>query len=64
MKAINWVLVCGALNAAAVVVVALLAAMTDLSQSVSMLFGALIVVASVVPFSKAQQAYATEENHA
>lgn len=61
MTTMKWLLVCGLLNAGAIALVALLAVVSDLSQSVSLLIGALFVVASVVPFSKAQKAYATEK---
>ncbi|MHB1370867.1 MAG: hypothetical protein ACYCW7_11770 [Pseudomonadaceae bacterium] len=61
MTALKWTLVCGALNATAVVVVALLASLTDLSESVSLAVGASFVVASVFPFTKAQKADAAEK---
>ncbi len=62
MTTLKWAIVCGILNATAVVVMALLALLTDLPESVSLFIGALFVMASVFPFGKAQKAYAAEKS--
>lgn len=63
MSAIKWALVCGVMNAAGMMTVFILAALSDLSESSALLIGALCVVASLYPFEMAVRAYEREGNN-
>jgi hypothetical protein len=59
-SSVQCALACGSMNALALLVSFLLMELAEFSFAQSTLIGSLFVLASVVPFSKAQQAHAAE----
>lgn len=56
-SSLYWLLICGAMNAAAICSVRLIATFTELPQWLAMTAGALLVAASTVPFKQAKKAH-------
>lgn len=61
MTSYKWALICGAMNAAAVAIVAISAGLAGIPEWMAYLAGLPFVVASVIPFGKAQKAFAAEK---